>query len=148
MIICYHREVLGPALGGYLDDVYGFPVCSTVMASLCFGTALLFGLYRLIDHIVAYYKQREHAARARKAAMASWRVAPKRQMLTRPLTSPLLTSMTLPFEADESSSISESSSYPVGYGTRSQPVHLIDTEVYQSIPVEDQEEIPAIIASV
>lgn len=141
---------MGPALGGYLDDMYGFPVCSTVMASLCFGAAILFGLYRLIDLLVVRYKQRESAARARKAAMASWRVAPKRQMLTRPLTSSLTSPalVRMPFEADESSSIVESSSYTAGYGTRSQAVDVTDAEVYPNIHAESQKEIPAITASV
>ncbi|GAV05745.1 hypothetical protein RvY_15826 [Ramazzottius varieornatus] len=143
-------EVMGPALGGYLDDMYGFPVCSTVMASLCFGAAILFGLYCLIDLLVIRYKQRESAARARKAAMASWRVAPKRQMLTRPLTSSLTSPalVRMPFEADESSSIVESSSYTAGYGTRSQALDVTDAEVYPNIHAESQKAIPAITASV
>ncbi|GLG93155.1 Vesicular acetylcholine transporter [Gryllus bimaculatus] len=38
-------EVIGPLLGGALMDKYGFPLCSTVMAGLCFLLSVITLLY-------------------------------------------------------------------------------------------------------
>lgn len=39
---CYSLgEVIGPVLGGALLQAYGFPICSTVMAGMCGGMALI-----------------------------------------------------------------------------------------------------------
>jgi len=38
-------EVLGPTLGGFLLDHFGFPVCSTVMAALCILMGIFVAIY-------------------------------------------------------------------------------------------------------
>ncbi|CAG7827380.1 unnamed protein product, partial [Allacma fusca] len=43
-------EVIGPSLGGFLLENYGFPVCSTVMAAMCAVTSVVVLLYFLSFH--------------------------------------------------------------------------------------------------
>ncbi|XP_055339796.1 MFS-type transporter SLC18B1-like [Paramacrobiotus metropolitanus] len=67
-------EVVGPALGGYLDDLYGFEMCSTVMASCCLGVAVLYVGYKLGDWVFRVIERKRLRAETHRSALASWRV--------------------------------------------------------------------------
>lgn len=137
-----------------LDDVYGFPVCSSVMAGICFLTAVLIGIYMLVDRCLDYLERRRCAAfhLQRKAAIASWRLD-SRHRDGLPCPSKRL--------LEESASLTTGSlQYSLNYGTHSHPPShpnlqqpagirgVIDETAYVNIPAEDEDGIPSIAVSV
>ncbi|OQV14427.1 MFS-type transporter SLC18B1 [Hypsibius exemplaris] len=141
-------EVVGPALGGFLDELYGFPICSTVMSAICLVTAVLFGVYLIVDRFMDQLEKRRNAAAhlARKAAIASWRVETYRTRdgMARNLMYPASSQQRA---YDETASLT-GSLQGYGYGTDSRAA-VIDASVYVNIPTErEEEDIPSIAVSV
>lgn len=65
---------MGPVLGGYLDEVYGFQMCSSVMAAICLVTATIFFGYVVVEWImVAVERKRSNAEPRKPGGLASWR---------------------------------------------------------------------------
>lgn len=139
-------EVVGPALGGYLDEYYGFDVCCTVMAGLCLGMGIIFSLYIVIERVKDHLARKESAILARRAAIASWRTATSRRQS---VIDRSRRQKQKGLNIDETSGLSsvEPCSMP-HYGTYPE-FSRIDEFASRGIPIEDEEEeIPALAISV